>query len=54
MTDQTVEEFDVDENHEKDRERQERMTKDRKARSRRALIKGKKARQHEGGFSGNI
>ena len=47
-------EHEVCENHEKDRERRERLTQSTKARSRRALVKGKQARQHESGYGGNV
>lgn len=46
--------FDCDENHEKERVRKERLAQSNKARAKRALIKEKKNRLHEGGFNGNI
>lgn len=45
---------DIDENHEKARERQERMMKSIKARSKRKLIRDKHTRRHEAGFGGNV
>jgi hypothetical protein len=46
--------FDVDENHEKTRERQERIEHSNKARAKRKLIRDKHARRHEAGFGGNL
>ena len=46
--------YDVDENHEKDRIREERMTQSKKARGRRNLIKDKHNRRHEEGYHGNV
>lgn len=45
---------DIDENHEKSRERREHMAKDKKARAKRKLIRDKHARRHEAGFGGNL
>lgn len=45
---------DIDENHEKDRERKERLAQSNKARAKRKLVKDKRARQHEAGFGGNV
>lgn len=58
MNDFTLNEFyepsDIDENHEKTRERKEHMIKDKKARAKRRLIRDKHARRHEAGFGGNV
>ena len=45
---------DIDENHEKDRERKERLEQSKKARAKRSLIKDKKARQQQEGYHGNL
>lgn len=45
---------DIDENHEKSRERQERLESSKKARDKRALIRHKRGRVHEEGYRGNI
>lgn len=43
----------LDDLHEKDRDRAERIKKSRKAREKRRLIKDKKSRQYNEGFGGN-
>lgn len=45
---------DIDEIHEKRREREERRISSNKARAKRQLIKDKKARNYEAGFGGNV
>ena len=46
--------IEVDENHEKDRDRQERIEQSNKARTKRKMIKDKHARRHESGYGGNV
>ena len=48
------EDEDIDENHEKDRDRKERLAQSKKAREVRSRIRGKKARQHDLGYGGNV
>lgn len=48
------EDFDLDENHEKSREREERLAQSKKARGKRQLIRDKHTRRHEEGFRGNV
>ena len=43
----------VEEIHEKNHDREERIKKSNKARAKRRLIKDKKARQYDAGFGGN-
>ena len=45
---------DVDENHEKARDRKERLVQSKKARGKRQLIRDKKTRKYETGFGGNV
>lgn len=46
--------LDIDENHEKDRDRKERLADSKKARAKRRLIRDKHMRKHDAGYAGNV